>query len=325
MARPVGSLGAARQVSEIGKDLAELILSGESTRGGSAGDVISARELISLLGAIGALDQLASRPELKSVLNFRQSPRGVPYEVQIGELLLDWINGCDVYELAHKYLPEASFGWALEQMATAIRDGVQYYLSWFLSEVADGAQEILERRQSNVVIDAKVGLVVRYGTDDGNALQLLARGVTNRRFALAIATEVEGMADDWEELAACIETRGMDSWKEVWGATSLDVRELCVALRDGSKFPVNDFLGDKNVRFDICMDVSMGFQSTPVRLVATGEEDAIHLHTSSHDVCVGTIAPHDHSHVWLILQTGRPYIANLEGNQVVISRSDVPR
>ena len=118
----------------------------------------------------------------------RNTPRDELLPVDLMALLIDWVSGRDLQEIADKHLGAVkNENYRYEQLAEFAASVFEHHLPWALGTVIDWVNDALEIRDSSFSIPDDLAAAVHYGVATRDALSLMEGGVRSRRLANRVA------------------------------------------------------------------------------------------------------------------------------------------
>ncbi|WP_448005995.1 DEAD/DEAH box helicase [Agromyces bauzanensis] len=294
------SIGSARRIDALAIQLATSILLDERSE-----------RLATPSGAVAflaeAIDELLTLDEAPK-WEFRVSAKGAPITIAPTALLLDWLSGSSLPELAQRHLLAVSdAAWRVEQIVNVSTAQFEHYLSWTLGALVELTNSLLESYGSEERVCPELAGYVRYGVMTPTALRLMSEGMHSRRISNSIAESLpmtEGMGID--ELRGALGTLSVEDWVREFSATASEVADLLDFTRQRRRSLLKVLL-------------DTGTASMPVvlvgELVGTGD---LSIHTDStqgplaslgvfeDDRQIARIASKDWSDTQAILNTGFP-------------------
>ena len=175
----------------------------------------------------------------------RNAPRAEPLPVDLMALLIDWVSGVDLQELADGHLGAVrSEDYRYEQLAEFIASVFEHYLPWALGTVVAWVNEALEEQTASFSIPDDLAAAVHYGVATRDALSLMLGGVRSRRLANRVAqSRAEAQLESVDtSLRDWLAGQSISTWRSSFDASPTEVADLLAFARDPSVQLVNRVL-----------------------------------------------------------------------------------
>ena len=214
------SIGSARKIDALAQQVATSVLQGDRRR-----QIATSSGAVALLGeAIDELLELDESPKWE----FRVSVQGQRIEVGPTTLLLDWLSGRSLPELADRHLPTATDpAWRVEQMVNITTAQFEHYLSWTLGALVELVNSLLESHECDERVCPELAGYVRYGVKTPTALRLMSEGMHSRRISNLIADRLPTTATmGIDELRRALGAMSVEDWRSEFSATASEVADL---------------------------------------------------------------------------------------------------
>ncbi|MFD0518932.1 hypothetical protein [Paractinoplanes durhamensis] len=254
---------------------------------------------------------------------FRTTQRGDDIEVSPVELLVDWVSGHTLPQLADTHLaacPDPAH--RIEQMVGAASEHFEHYLAWTVGAVVELVNNQLLDADVEVRLCPELAGYIRYGVDSLHALRLMTSGIRSRRLAHAVARDrpldLEPTHDD---LRTWLAGMGIVEWRDRYGASASEVLDLLDYTRLRSRSLLKTLLETGAVTIDV-----LDLQDPPDRARLTlrplaGDPEPAPIAAYADDQIVATISATDHADIQAILDTGLDIDYNLIGSTLHLALS----
>ena len=239
----------------------------------------------------------------------RNSPRDALLPVDLMALLIDWVSGVDLQELAGRHLGAVrSEDYSYEQLSEFVAVVFEHYLPWALGTLVDWVNEALEEQAATFRIPDDLAAAIHYGVATRDALDLMLGGVRSRRLANRVA---ENRASDWIEsedtsLRVWLANQDISTWRSNFDASPTEVADLLAFARDPSVQLVNQVLEREEYILPYIERAAVLFESA-ARIASEPNQPApAPLAIFVNSEIVGTISPDHHDDVALLTSIGIP-------------------
>ena len=306
------TIGSARLIYGLADELAKA-----ASQAPAPNDV---DEALRLLGEVDVIHRLLELPEAPGPWVFRVSPSGATQliEVEIVEVLRDWIKGVPMATLADTYLADVTRPeYRVEQMVDAVTRHFEHFLSWTLGAVIEQANQILATSEAGTTICPSLPLFVRYGIDSDQALKLLTSGVRSREFANTVAEKASTFEIDSSDLRFWIRGMSIVHWRVMLGASAADVLDLLEYARIQGAGLLRELLEDGEVAVELDEDLGID-RSVEVLVEPASNEPLSQLvaRQAGESEPLAHIPTRFHTEVQAILDTGLSLRSMLKGSEV---------
>ena len=239
----------------------------------------------------------------------RNSPRDELLPVDLNALLIDWVSGVDLQELADRHLEAVkSEDYRYEQLAEFVASVFEHYLPWALGTLADWVNDALEIQSASSKIPDDLAAAVHYGVATRDALSLMLGGVRSRRLANRVAesrAEVHlGSLDtplrDW------LASQEISAWRSNFDASPTEIADLLAFARDPSVQLVDKVLEGEEYTLPYAERAAVLFESSARLAYEPGQPSPAPLAIFVNSEIVGTISPDHHDDVSLLTGIGIP-------------------
>ena len=239
----------------------------------------------------------------------RNSPRDELLPVDLMALLIDWVSGVDLQELADRHLGAvASDDYRYEQLAEFVASVFEHFLPWALGTLVDWVNDALEIQSASVKIPDEFAAAIHYGVGTRDALSLMLGGVRSRRLANRVAksraeTHLESLETplrDW------LVMQEVSAWRANFDASPTEVADLLAFARDPSVQLVNKVLEGEEYTLPYVERAAVLFESSASLAYEPGQPAPAPVAIFVNSEIVGTISPDHHDDVSLLTGIGIP-------------------
>ena len=248
---------------------------------------------------------LAENPiGLRGFKPFQSAARTNLIEVDLGELILDWVAGVELDVIAENHLLAiADDDYRADALSEFAAGVLEHHLPWVTSTLVKWVNE----RVGAAVIPTRLPAMLRHGVDSDTALHLMSNGIRSRRLAHRISDAIGER--ELPELRQMLRQQTLEQWRTDFTASPAELSDLLTFVRDADQQPVADLLDGKTV---VVLAVRVEGASAPdVGVGVVLEEDAAAIEPRPLTVVVdgdalATVSTEDHSHLRAILGLGLP-------------------
>ncbi|MEV4283777.1 DEAD/DEAH box helicase [Actinoplanes xinjiangensis] len=222
-ARTGTSIGSARSIDQLANELASLIF--QAHRAGTLVSLQAPAETIRRLPTVfNRLLELHEAPAWR----FRKSPQGADIDVSPVDLLIDWVSGHTLPQLADKHLAACRKpAHRIEQMVGAASEHFEHYLAWTVGAVVELVNNQLLDADVEVRLCPELAGYIRYGVDSLHALRLMTSGIRSRRLASAVARDCPAdLEPKHDDLRSWLAGMGIAAWRDRYDASASEVLDL---------------------------------------------------------------------------------------------------
>ena len=239
----------------------------------------------------------------------RNSPRDELLPVDLMSLLIDWVSGIDLQELADRHLGAVrSEDYRYEQLAEFVASVFEHYLPWALGTLIDWVNDALEAKATSFRIPDDLAAAVHYGVATRDALSLMLGGVRSRRLANRVAENraaprlesVDTPLRDW------LASQDISAWRSRFDASPMEVADLLAFARDPNVQLVNKVLEGKEYTLPYVARAAVLFESAANLAYEPDQPAPAPLAIFVNSEIVGTIGPDHHDDVSLLTGIGIP-------------------
>lgn len=219
---------------------ANLVLEAVAHQGAAATAALSAEALndpVAVLDALLAGGRLASILGLTNPRDYRFKVRrtGVVEDaaVDLLALVLDWVRGAPLAELASRHLHQVvdtdDEAFRFEQLSTFLTRICEHHLPFTLGTILEWVGDAL-----GFILSPALPAHVHYGVRDVQAIELLKRGVRSRRLAVAAGAAAAEAGVGTDLLRPWVAELGPVAWRTDLEAGPAEVADLLLFVHDPS-------------------------------------------------------------------------------------------
>lgn len=304
-ARSGMALPAARRLEDVANELFHECVA----RGGAVASPNVALEMFMRDGRMSRIIELLERPPIFRPR--RNASRADQLRVDTGALMVDWVGGVDLPDLAGKYLGDVTAeDFRYEQLSEYITQLFEHHLPWTLGTVIGWVNQWLSDADVEIVLCPDLPAYIRYGVATNHALYLMLGGIRSRRLATTISRLYNEAAPD-VELLPWLRAMSISQWREMFAASSTELADLILVARvQGANLTARALEGETvEVSVDWFRSIG-GSQTVDLRLL--DEERPARLGIWQSGESVGAVRPEHHGDMELLLAVGVPYQAETD-------------
>ena len=268
---------------------------------------------VALIAAIleeGRLEMLLSLVDPRD-FRFKRRRYGPVEEVDVDRLglVLDWVRGVPLKELADTYLSEVRGGdedaFRFEQLSTFLTRICEHHLPFTLGTVL----EWINADRSNEV-NPSLPAHLHYGVPDAEALHLLMAGVRSRRVAAVVGAQAAADGIPADGLQPWLANTGPVVWRADFDAGPAEVADLLDFVHDPAAAT-----GASLLNGDICtMEVDASgttweAANLPIVIDSGDERPRPLVILDNDDEMVGRIRASEHRHLLVLVDAGFELLA----------------
>ena len=159
---------------------------------------------------------------------YRTARRDSRIDVDLKALMLDWVAGTQIQDLADRHLgaieDEEYRSEALAEFSASV---FEHHLPWTLGVVLQWVNTRLETTGSNRLFPEHLPEAIHYGVRTKTAIDLMRGGIRSRRLANAVATHADGRTIDSESsLRDWLAGQTITQWRELFHASPAEMADL---------------------------------------------------------------------------------------------------
>jgi hypothetical protein len=283
------------------------------------------------------LDLLLSDGRLEKLLGlvderdrrFKKRRYGATQLIQIDlkALILDWVAGVDLADLAERYLSEIEGddedAFRFEQLSTFLARVCEHHLPWT-------AGTVLEWVKSDPGVDLSPSLpaYVHYGVSSPVALQLMTAGVRSRRIAVIVGEAAHAASIQPDHARSWLARLGPSQWRTRFDAGASEVADLLQFSRNPSADTSALLLDGQAVSVSVTVEVAdapAGVQ-LEVDYAASGDRPRPLALLTDARTPVAVVSPDSHHDLALLVDAGFRLLGELSesetGDPVALVRVD---
>ena len=237
---------------------------------------------------------------------YRTAPRNSLIDVDRKALLMDWVAGIQIQDLADRHLSAVREEYRSEALAEYSASVFEHHLPWTLGIVLQWANARLEASGSERLFPEHLPEAIHYGVNTKTAIDLMRGGIRSRRLANAVATHADDRTNDSEPpLRDWLAGQSITHWREVFGASPAEVADLLSFARTPGARVVSSVLGGAAHEVVISAIGDAAVVSASARLMPQPDEpDPAPIQVVTDNGAIGTIRLADHEEVSQLLSTG---------------------
>ncbi len=266
---------------------------------------------ISMILGEGRLEKVLHLSENRRMgfKEIRNAPRDSLLPVDLMMLLIDWVSGTDLQDLADKYLASVqNEDYRYEQLVEFVASVFEHHLPWALNTLVDWVNENLEKEAIPYSIPNDLAASVHYGVATRSALNLMLGGVRSRRLANRVAEDHRAAGSEFADMSLreWVASQSIAAWREKFDASPTEIADLLAFARDPSLRLVNEVL--EGEEYTIAYDERVPvYEEATARLTYEPNQLApapIAVYVNGE--IVGTVGPDHHDDVLSLLAIGIP-------------------
>ena len=239
----------------------------------------------------------------------RNSPRDELLPVDLMALLIDWVSGVDLQELADRHLGAVTNeDYRYEQLAEFVAAVFEHYLPWALGTIVDWVNESLKTQSASFTIPDDLAATAHYGVASRDALSLMLGGIRSRRLANRVAaSRIEAWIESIDTpLRDWLASQNISAWRSNFDASPTEVADLLAFARDPSVQLVNQVLEGEEYTLPYVERAAVLFESAASLSNEPDEPAPAPIAILVGSEIVGTISPDHHDDIALLTGIGIP-------------------
>ena len=241
---------------------------------------------------------------------YRTAPRDARIAVDIKALLLDWVRGMDVQELADSYLAAIEDeAFRSESISEFTANVFEHHLPWALGLLLQWVNERLAAVDNPLQLPVALLAAIHYGVSSESALSLMIDGVRSRRLANVVADMApQALGDESQSLRAWLVAQTLDEWREAFSASPTELADLLAFARAPGAQAVNLVLEGSIHEFSIHAigDNEITDSTDATITLEQGVQEPSSLQVETAGGIVGTVGPSDYDDISLLIRMGVP-------------------
>jgi hypothetical protein len=222
--------------------------------------------------------------------------------VDLLEVLLDWVRGSELEEIAERHLGQISDeDYRAEALSEFTSSVFEHHLPWFVGTLIGWLNTDREAADSSPVVPTDIASHVHYGVDTATALEAMRGGVRSKRLAQQIAQYFGPDADD---LPSQVAELGLAGWREHLGEFPSEIRDLLRFVRRRPHL-VSDVLDGESVAVRVVGGPSTASGDAALSEDATQPEPRpLQVHVDGE--LQGVVTPDAHEALVQVMELGFP-------------------
>ncbi len=296
------SVSSASKIEHISRSLANSITVDDLPK-----DTI---RLIRYILADGRLDQILMLPEApqRSVYAKRGGKHRTAIAISIEDVLIDWIQGAEIVELADKHLQLIKdIDYRFEQLGDLISQYFEGFFPWVFGTIVAWTNQFLEAEGVICVIPGILPAYVRWGVDNTTATELMLKGMTSRTLAMRIA-KCWFTANAQQDVFTWLRQLSLTQWQQLFSASFAELRLLLEFCRDQKGGPAVELLTSGKTFIEAETELTkLSQDAASLRPIEDIELSSFGIWVNNE--LVGKIASRDQSDIQAILSSGLEYAA----------------
>lgn len=326
-ARSGTSLPSARILDAVGE---ELLVRFEANRELDLADLLPVMEFILDDETFSNLLGLGEN-SYRGFKSSRTAPQGEYIPVDLRAMLLDWVGGIAVQEIADRHLDQIKDeGYRSEALADFSASVFEHHLPWTLGIVIQWVNTRLEAHGSDRRVPDLLPAAIHFGVSTKTALDLMTGGVRSRRLANTVANHAGGRTNDNDEgstLRDWLADQTIPEWRQLYGASPTEIADLLSFARAPGTQVVSSILEGSTHYLRINASEIPTTTSQPARLeYEPNAPEPAPIQVSTSGGVAGIVRPSDHNEVSLLMSIGIPLTVEVGPgiNDAVLSISLAP-
>jgi hypothetical protein len=170
---------------------------------------------------------------------YRTAGPNLAFDIDESGLLLDWVDGTTIDQLADVWMPVGDEEYRFEQLGDYLAAVAENFLPWTIGYVVNWYNA--KRPEGTSPLPRRLAGFVRYGVGTRPALHLIRRGVRSRQLVIRVSAEYiasrsEASVRDW--LAGL----PINRWRRLFDASRAELAELIDFARLAGTTLLSDLL-----------------------------------------------------------------------------------
>ena len=267
-------------------------------------DFIVDDETLEVLLDVGENDRRGFKP-------YRTAPRHNYVDVDLKALLIDWVSGVEIQDLADRHLAAIDDeGFRSETLAEFSAAVFEHHLPWTLGIVIQWVNDRLRTAGIELTLPDELPAAVHYGVRTQVGLALMTGGVRSRRLANTVAADAAtAMGDDEQRtLREWLADQTISDWRHRFDASPTEVADLLTFARTPGAQVVSSILEGAIHELAITPTATTMVEDTTEGILEPqpGEPEPAPIEVKTPDRVIGTIKSADHDEVALLIGMGIP-------------------
>ena len=259
----------------------------------------------------GRLTSILNLPEnrRRGFRRSRNTPRSESLPVDLMALLMDWVSGVDLQDLADNHLEDVTTDdYRYEQLAEFVASVFEHLLPWALGTIVSWVNDALETNGESFRVPDDLATIVHHGVATRDALSLMLGGIRSRRLANRVAGSFAmaklGGVDI--SLRTWLADQDISTWRSNFEASPTEVADLLAFVRDPNVQLVNRVLEGQEYTLPYVERTAVLFESVATLSDEPSQPAPAPLAIFVNSEIVGLISPDHHDHVALLASIGIP-------------------
>ena len=231
---------------------------------------------------------------------YRTAPRDKLVNVNLRELLLDWVAGIEIRTLANRHLTAIKDKeYRSEALADYVTNVFGHHLPWTLGIVLQWANIQIEANNGRRIPE-HLPLAIHYGVSNRTALNLMQNGIRSRRLAKVVAAYADGkVGEGVSSLREWLAEQTIAYWREHYSASSTEIADLLRFTRSpGSQLVSSVLEGSAHeLAINTTGHPTIDTPGTATLEAQTGIADPAPIQVVTPAGVVGTVGSADHDEV----------------------------
>jgi replicative superfamily II helicase len=205
---------------------------------GIAAEVASELEGLSQpMSLLDSIKIILDNARIDRILSLSECPRKQVFETRSGQnrqeiaipmadLLQSWIEGEELVEISDSFFNEiADVDYRFEQVGEYISEYFENFLPWVFGTVVEWTNSMLIEKGALLALPRSIPAHIRWGVQNGTALELMFQGVVSRSLANKIGKIWEETITDGD-VHSWLRSMNIDDWREQFDASVPELRNL---------------------------------------------------------------------------------------------------
>ena len=250
--RAGSSFATARTLDDLAPEIVDLIEASEDLS-----DVMLLERIISQ-GMLDAILGLRETP-WRGFRSRPNAPRGQQMAVDVRAMVLDWVTGLELIDLADRHLGLIDDEtWRLDQLSDFVSGVLEHALPWSLGTLTDWVNMELEARDGDQRLPKHLAGLVRFGVPDTVALEMMLAGVWSRRLANVVSQGYsQSAAATFDDVRDWLGSLDLSEWRLRFSASPTELRDLMVYVRQPGAEVIGRILEDEVLQVPISTQQSL--------------------------------------------------------------------
>lgn len=242
---------------------------------------------------------------------YRTAPRDQEILVDIRALLLDWVDGVEIQELADAHLAAITDdGYRSEALAEFSASVFEHHIPWTLGVTTQWVNTRLEESGSDLRMPEILSAAIHYGVSTATGVELMVAGIRSRRLANVVAQADAARTDRGDlPLREWLASMTIEDWRASFHASSTEILDLLGFVRAPGASAVATVLEGNAHQLILDLQGPGVAQTAPATLqVDADAPDPAPIRVLADDEPVGMVRPADHAELSLLMNLGVPLL-----------------